>query len=336
MAPYLLLGVFLWVSGILSHNKKFYGLVYIFLLVVVSLFAALRGDFATDYNNYKWLYDATANLGFHSFVSGSVAKEPGFSLFIIIFDMLFGSFEVFMGAVHFAIVFLLGYVFYRLTSYSWLLLFLFVTIGPFYASFNITRQIIAASLLFFFYFIAHQSYSRFLLGVLFASFFHLSSVFLAPLYLFRLPFLLALFGLTLFLIIFFIFRDPIIAAGLIIYGSYELNEDALSFGNAVLGIAAFLVSLFLYLSGWVRRRDLLNASLLFFVFSLLSLEYGLLNRFSYFFATFFCFLLVVMVEKNPSASQRLFLCMLIGIFGVLYNYMTLRGSGYDPYYTIFG
>src|SRR5690606_38941347 len=230
-------------------------------------------------------------------------------------------------------IFLLGVAFYRLTTYSWLLLFFFVVVGPFYASFNITRQVFAAAV--FFCSISCFGYFRhYFLGIVLSSMVHISSIVLLPFfYVLRVAYLYNFFFVVIFFLLFFILGDYLLNVASLTFIHYDSTRMGLSLGNALLGICALLLSLWGYFMGAIKSNLILNGCLFMFLFSVLSLHYDMFARFAVFFSIFLCWALVALVERSGSSYRRSLLCFLFGLCGIGYSYLSLVNTGYDPYYT---
>src|SRR5690625_6863286 len=99
------------------------------------------------------------------------------------------------------IIMILICFYYQLNKYSvsvWLSVLMFVTAGSFYASFNISRQIVAVAIIFMgSSFLYNRKMIKYFLVVIFASFFHITSLIMVPFY-FILNFRINLRNLLLF------------------------------------------------------------------------------------------------------------------------------------------
>src|SRR5699024_8662706 len=132
-----------------NYNKKLPNFIFIIpsfsLLLFVSSF---RGDFMVDYNNYVDIFKAINLFGFiESFKSG-INIEFGY-LLLNRFIGVFTNNPVYLFLVtSFVILYGFYHQFNRYSVSIWLSVFLFVTAGSYYASFNITRQIFAVSIVF--------------------------------------------------------------------------------------------------------------------------------------------------------------------------------------------
>jgi hypothetical protein len=219
-----------------------------------------------------------------------------------------------------------------------------VTVGPFYSSFNIVRQILAVSIVFAgSKFLYERKIIKYCLIVVVASFFHKTALVMIPFYfilnskiklknIIVIALGLYLSSLYLNVIIAFVQRK--------FYSVYVVSAYGMtgfSYKNILFPVMNLVFCLFNYkkidLNSNVNRIWM-NAVIFYAFFSVLGLKVQLVQRVSEFFAPYALLLIPLIFSKiKNNALKGIYVTGLIFVL-VLYNFITLRGTGYDPYYSI--
>lgn len=157
-------------------------------LVAAIVVATLRGDFTADYSSYLSIFHDISNISWKTFFdrftfSPSFEEvEWGFALFNFLIGRLAKNDFVFWMAC--AII--TYYPMYRLSKYSTiasLSVLLFLSLGPFYDSFNTVRMIMAASIyVYSIKYVEERKFIRYALIVVVASLIHGSILLMLPAY----------------------------------------------------------------------------------------------------------------------------------------------------------
>lgn len=356
MTTYLVVALLLVVFGLffesinsatseLSSRKKipnyFFIIPSFLLLFFISTF---RGDFNTDYRNYTNIFHLINNYSLTDVFTVGFNIENGY----ILLNKLIGMFtdnEIYLFAIT---TFIILYGFYhQFNKYSvniWLSVLMFVTAGSYYASFNITRQILTVAIIFMgSKFLYERKFFKYLLVVILATLFHKSAIIMLPFY-FILNFRINLRNMffilagSVFIILFF---DSILAF-VQNYAYDNYTEDAYGmdgqrFTNAVLPLALLIFSFF-HIKKLENKNTMhriwFNAVIFYAVFFIIALQVEMLKRIGYFFAPYALLLIPYIFSRMQDKHLRVIYMMVLISALVLYNYITLADSVYDPFYFI--
>jgi len=312
--------------------------------VILFVVSAFRGSFTSDYKNYIWLFNFINSFSFDEIFRFSFQQEIGY----VVLNRIIGLFTTdglyLMIVTSFLILILFFTEFVRESVNLWFTILMFVTMGSYYTSFNITRQIIAAAIVFASSrYLYQRNFVKYFFCILIAALFHKTALVMLIFYFilnlkfnFRNAFLLCLS-----LIFFFSYADLVFDFVRTFTYSYYTPGAYGIFGfrytNAVIPVAFFCFTL-LHSSSLdmnnTRERVMFNAVLFYAFFSLLGTRVMMFQRFSEFFVPY-SFLLVpkiVGLYKNPYERVLFFMAAILLLTS--YNYVSLNGTGYMNYYFI--
>ena len=321
------------------------------IMIVLILFAGLRGDFTSDYNQYVNLflymveYYDLSDIFSRGLFSTSGSTETGF-LLLIRFIGIFTKSEIVYMTVLSAITLLFYFsAFKRFSINPWLSVLLFVGVGDYFASFNLTRQILAAGICFWAVkYIEENKFFKYLFWILLASTIHTTALIMIPMYFIlkmqitRKNILLSLGSAALI----WVALPSIIS----IFQSHLSKYDNYSFGmnqgtfNAVipsLGMLIFAIfSITVINRSWdsnaLRNRISFNASLWAVIILSLCVQVYIVFRMSFYLKPFLCVLIPNVLQGYRSKREQMVITIIICILTLLYTYITLSGTGYEPYY----
>lgn len=333
-------------QGIAATQKRCSEKMAIFVsFVILFVVSAFRGSFTSDYKNYITLFNFVNSFSLDEIFRYSFQQEIGY----IVLNRIIGLFTTdglyLMIVTSFLILILFFTEFVRESVNLWFTILMFVTMGSYYTSFNITRQIIAAAIVFTSSrYLYQRDFVKYFFCILIAALFHKTAfvmmIFYSILNLkfnFRRAFLLCLS-----FILFFSFGDVVFdfARSLTSYSYYTpgaYGTFGFRYTNAVVPVAVFCFTLLHSRSldmNNTRERVMFNAVLFYAFFSLLGMRVMLLQRLSEFFAPY-SFLIVpkiVGLYKNPYERVLFFMAAILLL--ISYNYVSLNGTGYMNYYFI--
>lgn len=330
----------------LNRNKfpiSFFVVPSFILLFYISTF---RGDFTTDYTNYSILFDIYNSYDFFDIFTAGFYQEIGY-VFMNRVIGLFTTNQIYLFAVT-TIIILFGF-YHHIVKYStnvWLSVLMFVTVGSYYTSFNITRQILAAAIIFIgSRFLYERKFFKFLFVVILASLFHKTALIMIPFYFilnFRIKLRNILLVLAGFAFVAYFFQDILnILQSIGLYDNYTENSYGMtgaSFANALLPIALAIFALFhskkLDSKNNNMHRIWFNATLFYAAVNTLSLQIQMVERISYFFAPYALLLIPFIFSKMKNKYLRVIYMMVLVALLILYNYVILTDSVFDPYYFI--
>ncbi len=307
------------------------------------LFAGFRGDFTSDYKNYAWLFRYYNQFDFSQILERQFGQEIGY-VFINRLIGVFSNNVVWVMLITSCLIVVLFLMEIRRDSvYVWLSVFMFVTIGQYFTSFNLIRQILAAAIVFsgskYMY---ERNFIRYFLVVILAALFHKTALIMIPFFfVLNLRFnitklLLILLGLAISMssiesILRFVqlqFYDHYIE------GSYGMT--GFGFNSIVLPLAILFFILFHYpkldCSNNQKVNLWVNAVIFYVFFTLLGLQVMMIQRLSHFFAPYVLLLVPYIIGKVNNVRLRVIYFYGFVAASIAYSYVTLSGSGYDPFY----
>src|SRR5699024_9565708 len=356
MIPYIFVSLSLVFLGLLfesvnsitriSYNKKLPNSIYIIpSFMLLFIISAFRGDFMVDYNNYVEIFDTINLLSFVDSFKSGINIEFGYILLNRVIG-IFTNNPVYLFAVT-TLIILYGF-YHQFNRYSvniWLSVLMFATAGSYYASFNITRQILAVAIVFIgSKYLYERKFFKYMLFVFLAFLFHKSALIMIPFY-FILNFRVNLRNLTLFAVCSFVllFLFLFILSFLQNLGIYD-NYTSQAYGmlgqaatNVVLPVA-FLVFALLNIkkldSNNTMHRIWFNATIFYAVFNILALQIEMVERIGRFFAPYPLLLIPFLFSKMKNKNLRFIYIMVLVAVLVAYNFVVLFDSRFDPYYFI--
>ncbi|WP_392340470.1 EpsG family protein [Moritella marina] len=319
-----------------SYHYKFHRSISWFFLFFV---AAFRYNVGTDYIAYHEMYIYKDKMYEH--------KEIGYRLFVDFFSNVGFSPQFFFFLFSLLTLFLFykgySYIFNNERFYFYLATLLFI---PFYyfATLNVVRQALAASIFFYsIRFILEKSFFKYLICILIASLFHYSAIVCLILYLTsKVKFSNYRKYLLYIVFVLFIIINPI-SILVDIYVSFKLplyyHFNSIEYGVGVSGfgkVMAIILFVFVIFSSNYINKDnhienvFFNMIICFVFIKIIALDYSIIDRFSNYFkpvlVVFFILFLNNMMKKIKGGA--LFLPAVTILFAVLYSMLVIyiRGS----------
>jgi len=321
---------------------------YLFILPSFTLlffFSAFRGDFNPDYTNYTTIFQLINSYSFIDAFKVGIDIEFGFLLLNrligvfssnVIYLFIITSFVILIGFYH---------QFNRYSASIWLSVLLFVTAGSFYASFNITRQILAAAIIFAgSKYLYERKFFKYLLVVSLAFLFHKSSLIMVPFY-FILNFKVNLRNYSILtigtIVILYLFKDILVFLQSIgVYDNYTVYAYGMwgqPITKSVLPIAFFIFCLF-HVKKLNRESSIhriwFNAVVFYAFFNILALQIEMVERLGRFFASYALLLIPFIFLKMRNKYLRVAYMTILIFLVISYNYVVLSDSPFDPHYFI--
>lgn len=252
MTPFLILSIIILLASFIRSNRQEYAL--ILLVVILFLISGFRAEtVGTDTSNYRIHFERIA-------VRGYMSVELGWVLLNKLIIWLGGSYSTFISFISFITIIPLAFLLKRYSANPIQSLFFYFTLYIYFFSFNISRQILASTIILF---AIMQLISNrkilFILLILLASLFHTTALIVLPIvFVDKLPNNL----LTILVIVFASFIGGIFLTDIIsrylassVYSGYI---DRYEFGNAS-GNALYLLilnSFFLFIALTIKQRDI--------------------------------------------------------------------------------
>ncbi len=174
MSIYIIIYFFMLGCCFLKKKKILYILIYIGLVLI----GGLRGiNVGTDTTNYEEMY-RTINSGTDAILYVLTFVEPGWVLLNYMCGQLFNDYRsIIFGGILLALTpFFIRT--WKSTNRPFIALFFYVTMYFYYNAFNITRQMIAVSIIYFSYkyLLEEKNNKKFYLGIIVAMLFHYTSI----------------------------------------------------------------------------------------------------------------------------------------------------------------
>lgn len=328
-----------------KYNKKtpayFFIIPSFFILFYISTF---RGDFTTDYKNYSNLFQLYNKYSFSELLNARFQNEIGFIYINKIIGLFTEDVIYFFAVMAFVILFCF---FIHLTKYSvnvWLSVLMFVTAGSFYASFNITRHIFAVAIIFIgSKYLYERKFFKWTLVVILATLFHKTAIIMIPFY-FILNFRIKIRNWVLIaigsVVVILLFDNIVIIAQQYFYEQYSDNSYGMwgqAITNVVLPVAFLIFSLFNIKkidSNNATQRIWFNAGIFYAFFNILALQIEMVERLGRFFAPYSLLLIPFLFSKMKNKHLKVIYMMVLIAMLILYNYVILVDSVFDPYYFI--
>ena len=351
MIEYIVIELIIFLWGICSWNgKKNKNLFWPGLMLI--LFSGMRGDFTSDYTSYaNYFHRINRNetlLDILNFKS-KYSMEKGYVLLNKFVGIFSESSVVYFIVISALTMILLIRFIKRYSPIPWLSLFLFVTIGDYFASFNLVRQVLAAAIcLNAIDYVKKKDIKRYILIIVIAASIHASALIMIPMY-----FILQMrIEKKIFLIyglccgILFMSLDFVINIGQNIFPKYRNYSYGMKGGtiNAIIPYIGILM--FICYSLYFKKTDCdmdsvdnkicFNSLIWTLIFGVLAIKVYIFNRFMYFFKPFTIVLIPNILRKYQNSKERNSYIISIVVLGILFTLITLSGTGYDPYYTILG
>lgn len=320
----------------------------LFTSIPLILVTGLRHDMGTDYLTYKYLYQTVIKNS--SFFSLLKTKEAGFAILQKIVGVI-SNYDIVWLMMVLAIitVVILYYAYYKNSEILWFSIFLVLTLGSYYTSFNTTRQYLSGVLfLLCVEFIYKKSLPKYIISVLLISTIHYSSLIMLPMYwLLRIQWtsrkkvvlnFVALIAIVVLLTnsAFFI---NIFAT--LLYGQYSGRdlENLLSLVNVTRPLLFFAVVLFnVKFIDFNNTKDLcwFNSCFYFLILYIISFEFYMVYRLTYFFIPLAILGVVNVIARQNRRFNKIFWGGMVMVYALIANILGQFAQPYAFYWQYLG
>lgn len=308
------------------------------VFTILFLLSALRGEVGNDYKNYA--------VTFHEvWVNGYVVTEPGFNLLVKLIYTLVGceNYIVVFAVFSFATTALFIKVFYEDSESFFLSLFLFMTLGLYFRTFNTVRYyfVLAVALVAIRY-VVQKRYLAFCVLIIAGASIHKSVLVVIPLYLIafylkkKWQYALVLIGS----LVVFLGKDLVMWLALKLYPSYQntgyingeggILDNLPNVGRCVLVLILCLCFYKTAIRDNDRNRLCFNLNIMAILLYVCGYYIPLLSRFSYYLMVPHILLVPGVIEKIEDPKKKkwiLWVTMGIGMLYFLYFLKTASGDG---------
>lgn len=331
-----------------NKNKNNRNLGFAIMFLYLFFISAFRGDFTADYSNYKLTYEFFRDSSFSVFCTPEYKVyyvEKGYGLInYLLSRFLYDPQSIIILTSGFII-----YVYYSIgknVDSKFLYILLLINIGPYFQSFNIVRQALAASIFMYGYkYIKKGDLLKYCLTILGASTIHITSIFMLPFYYFlrmRINFKNLLIQLLIILLVIISFDTMFQSADAIIfsykYGSYmasgEMEAKDLVVPIAVVSFVAISIIVDTYILNKKDRSDcsmkeqifsihqdnaiLFNGTIYWLLMHFMSFQFFYAYRYIIYFSLYTILAVVKSVEKITDYRMRLAVNILLMFFLSIY------------------
>ncbi|MBQ8546303.1 MAG: EpsG family protein [Clostridia bacterium] len=351
MLVYVSVAIAIILIGVLFYRKEkpSRGMWFLFLVLVVV--SGIRGEMSTDHPEYNNIFQRLAQMDFSEVLSRNFNVETGFVVLSKIISYISRS-EVFYATV---IAFLtMGFSFMaygKRSKIPWLSVLLFFSVGEFFDSFNLIRQILAVAICFFATKYINKNkkdFFKYMALVLLASAFHTTAaIVMIPAYFIlktrftsKSIFVYAGAGALIYVLfprVLPIFTKLFPQYNLDIYGNYVDSTANFNSIIPILGVTLFvIVSVFIFDVEFdmdnYENRVAMNGLALLTMFAPLGLQMAMAARISLYFRPFIALTAVNVIANFKSSKNKEIVISAVSVVAILFIIIVLRESPYNPYY----
>ena len=308
------------------------------VFMILFLLSALRMEVGNDYKNY-------AITCHEIWVNGYVVTEIGFNLLVKLIYTIVGceNYIFVFAAFAFVTIWLFLKAFYRDSDNFFLSMFLFMTLGFYFRTFNTVRYyFVLAVALYSLHYVVKKEYVKFILIICVSALFHKSVLFVIPVYLAavyvskkRHYIILGIAGVACML-----GKDIIMKIALILYPSYENTSYIAGNGGLIpnlisnispIGISSLVLILCLafYKTAIVDNRansiyfNLNNFALIIYICGYFL---PLLSRFTYYMTIPHLLLVPGVIRQIKDEKKKKIVIGITVVAGIIYLILFLRSA----------
>lgn len=338
--------------GLLTYQKtrKSWAMGLSFVLLV--LLAGLRGAFTADYQSYadyflKTKYQVSLSEILHP--ASGYSMEKGFVLLLRLIGYLTSS-PVVLFTILSAMTLGLYYAgFRKLSAMPVLTVLLFVGVGDYYATYNLVRQTLAAAVGFLgIACLTEGKRLRYCLCLVAAVLIHRTSLVLLPLSFvlnrkvnMRNALLMFGCGAAAYVLLPRIVRY--FQSVFVMYDNYSYGMGEGTINAVIPSLGMLLFVAYSVLLGNCefdlndrKNRMMVNGAVLTTLMLILGMRIYIVSRLAYYLKPAFWILIPNVIAGYRDERERRIILIAISVISIAYNYITLSGTGYDPYYFAIG
>ncbi|MBQ7800878.1 MAG: EpsG family protein [Oscillospiraceae bacterium] len=351
MLPYIILCGVIIVFGALCYRKQQPNLTTAFFCVILILFSGLRGEFTADHANYSRLFEYVDKA--FSF-SEILRPEIEFSMekTFVVLSRFIGCFTdsavVYTLVISAITVGLFLRFFRKYSQMPWITILLFVSLGSYLATFNLVRQLLAVAIVLNAVpYLCDGRWKTYIVIVLAAAMIHRTALIMLPMGLVltrRITKLNISLLLGAAVAVWFLMPNIItfVQTTIARYSAttYGMGEGTLNAAVPTLGIALFaLYSISIgdceFDVSTMENRVMINGMLLHLITLILGIRVYNVTRFAEYFEPYALVLTSNLIAGYRNGRERVIVIAAICFISVVFAYITISGTGYEPYYTIF-
>lgn len=316
--------------------------------VILIMISGFRGDFTVDYSNYRFLFDYYKKFAITDFYNYKIDQEIGYFLLNKIVQIYTNKFVYLNILISIIIITLFSIQIKKDSKNYYLSIILFVNLGQYYTSFNIMRQILAVAIVFsaskFLYKKSRKTIYIYSIIILLASLIHKSALIMLIFYFLSNIRISKKKLIVIFIGVFIILINTKKILNVLqkyFYSNYHSNAygmTGLNFNNIVVPVLlfGFIICFYKKISKSKDKKINIwfNASIMYVFFKITGTQIEMIERFSNYFNPYILLLVPYLIEQIKDKKIKIILIILITLGCVSFNYITLKGTGYDPFYFI--
>ncbi|HHX70771.1 MAG TPA: EpsG family protein [Gallicola sp.] len=331
MIPFFVLSIIILFLSFVKRDKQLY--LFIALGLILIIIAGFRTEsVGTDTINYSVFFERIKN-------HGSIPVEPGWVMLNKLVQFIGADYSFFMAFVSVITLLPLLFIFYKNSENPILSLFFYYSLYIYFYSFNISRQVLAVSIvLIAIILLIKNKKILFLIFLTLAALFHISALIALPLFFIdKIPnkTIVYISGIGIAFII-GVFLTETLSNYLIRISSYSGYLEANVFGN-VLGNAMYLILLnafFIFVLLTITKRDILFK--MFFAYFILA---NLLARIPFggrvlLFYSIFLTLFLPYYLHNNKIKEKFIPYGIVILYALIMFYRSFGGGEILPYTNI--
>lgn len=351
MIPYVLLCCFIIAFGAFFYRKQQPNVTTFIFFVVLALFSGLRGEFTADHSAYSRYFEfVDESFGFFEIFNPryefSMEKE------FVIFSRFIGCFTD--SSIVYTLVIstiTVGLIFRFYKTYSkipWITILLFVSLGHYFSTFNLIRQSLAVAVtLNAIPFLCKGKWKSYIAVILIAAMIHRTALIMLPMgfILTRrvtkgslLCYFVATVSAWLMLpsiILFVQSTIPRYSSTTFGLGSGTINAAVPTMGIALFALYSINLGDCHYDINDIQNRVQMNGLLFHLITLVLGVRVYNVTRFAEYFEPYVLVAIANLIADYNNEREQVIVTAAICALAIVFAYITLSGTGYDPYYTIF-
>lgn len=150
-------------------------------VMILIIFAGIRYGIGTDYKQYQILYENTANSS--EYIAEFSSNEYGYIFLMKFFNILHIDYNTFLIIIEAITLIIFTYSIKKMSIEFSISFLAFICLGLYGNTFNIIRQMLAAAIISIgIPYIQERKLKKFIIVIVIASLFHISSIIMIPLY----------------------------------------------------------------------------------------------------------------------------------------------------------
>lgn len=330
-------------SPVVNDDNKYNKNKNIFLMwsaIILIVFSSIRGDFTADYSNYEIVYNRYMDFSMYEIIR----FQHGYEVLYIILNKVvyytFNSYSFLVFLISCFVVFLNIRFIKKYSKNVFLSVLMFYTIGVYLLSFNLMRQSIAISVfLLSLDALIEKRFYKYIFYTLLASLFHLSAIFMIPMYTIlnvkkRKHVLVVL---LISLVAFIGLNNIVLLVQNYFYSYYSEDSYGMygySFKSVLLPVLLIILASFLrFLTSENSEQEhvYFNMLLMYLIFSLFGLKIMNVQRISFYFLSGSVILVPNLINKLPIKNERKTFTFILIIFLLAYLYFAFNNTGFENY-----